>query len=140
SERILVEHIDCNLLYRWFVGRSIDGPVWDHSTFSHNRDRLFNGVVGRIFFERVRMLAEWGKLTSDAHFSVDGTMIEAWASHKRFRPRDGGGDDRPGAGGCNEEIDFRGARRSNGTHESSTDPEVRLSHYAATDESPSLLT
>src|SRR5690606_15342070 len=78
SERILVEHIDCHLLYRWFVGRSIDGPVWDHSTFSHNRDRLFNGVVGRIFFERVRMLAEWGKLTSDAHFSVDGKLIEAW--------------------------------------------------------------
>jgi transposase len=131
SERILVEHIDYNLLYRWFVGLSIDESVWDHSTFSHNRDRLFNEGLGREFFERVRMLAEWGKLTSDEHFSVDGTLIEAWASHKSFRPKDGGSDDRPGGGGRNEEVDFRGERRSNETHESSTDPEARLSRKSA---------
>jgi len=78
------------------VGLSIDELVWDHSTFSHNRDRLFNGGLGRVFFERVRMLAERGKLTSDEHFNVDGTLIEEWASRKSFRPKDGGGDDRPG--------------------------------------------
>jgi transposase len=82
SERLLVESIDYNLLYLWFVGLGIDDPVWDHSTFSQNRERLFNADLARIFFERVRLLADWGKLTSSEHFSVDGTLIEAWASHK----------------------------------------------------------
>lgn len=124
SERLLVESIDYNLLYRWFVGLGIDDPVWDHSTFSQNRERLFNADLARIFFERVRLLADWGKLTSSEHFSVDGTLIEAWASHKSFRPKDGG--DPPSDGGRNAEVDFKGQRRANDTHASTTDPEARL--------------
>src|SRR3989344_743886 len=91
SERLLVESLDYNLLYRWFVGLGIDDAIWDHSTFSQNRDRLFNEGLARIFFERVKALAQWGKLTSSEHFSVDGTLIEAWASHKSFKPKDGSG-------------------------------------------------
>ena len=127
SERLLVEAIDFNLLYRWFVGLSLDERVWDHSTFSQNRDRLFNEGLARVFFERVKMLADWKRLTSDEHFSVDGTLIEAWASHKSFRRSDGGDDEPPGGGGRNAERDFRGETRSNETHRSTTDPEARLS-------------
>jgi transposase len=86
SERLLVEQLDYNLLFRWFVGLSLDDRVWDHSTFSQNRDRLFSQEVARMFFERVRALAEWSRLISDEHFSVDGTLIDAWASHKSFVP------------------------------------------------------
>lgn len=125
SELLLVESIDYNLLYRWFVGLSIDERVWDHSTFSQNRDRLFNEGLARCFFARVRMLAEWRGLTSSEHFSVDGTLIEAWASHKSFRPRDE--DEPPSGSGRNEAVDFKGEKRSNETHRSTTDPESRLS-------------
>ena len=123
SERLLVESIDYNLLYRWFVGLAIDDPVWDHSTFSANRKRLFNEGLARVFFERVKGLADWRRLTSNEHFSVDGTLIDAWASHKSFRPKDGDGPRPPGR---NPEVDFKGRSRANDTHVSTTDPEARL--------------
>jgi transposase len=125
SERQLVEQIDFNLLYRWFVGLSIDAPVWDHSTFSHNRERLFAEGMAYKFFAQVKLLAEWQELVSDEHFSVDGTLIEAWASHKSFRPKDE--QDPPTKGpGRNAEVDFKGKKRCNDTHASTTDPDARL--------------
>lgn len=123
SERLLVERIDDNLLYRGFVGLAIDDPVWDHSTFSQNRKRLFNAGLARVCFERVRALGDWKRLTSSEHVRVDGTRIEAWALHKRFRPRD---DDGPMGPGRNPEADFKGQPRAHDTHASSTDPEARL--------------
>jgi len=125
SERQLVQHIDFNLLYRWFVGLDMDDPVWDHSVFSKNRDRLLNEAVARSFFGRVLVLAEWQGLVSCEHFTVDGTLIEAWASLKSFVPKDGSGKPPPD-GGKNATVDFKGERRSNDTHASSTDPEARL--------------
>jgi len=116
SERLLMEQLDYNLLFRWFVGLNVDDPVWDHSTFSFNRDRLFDEEVAQRFFENTVLHAQLRGLISDEHFSVDGTLLEAWASHKSFRPKDGDGD-----GG-----DFHGERRSNDTHESTTDPDARL--------------
>jgi transposase len=116
SERLLMEQLDYNLLFRWFVGLNIDDSVWDHSTFSFNRDRLFDDEVAQRFFENTVLQAQLRGLTSDEHFSVDGTLLEAWASHKSFRPKGGDGD-----GG-----DFHGERRSNDTHESTTDPDARL--------------
>jgi transposase len=123
SERLLVESIDYNLLYRWFVGLAIDDPVWDHSTFSQNRERLFNEGLARVFFERVKALSDWRRLTSSEHFSVDGTLIDAWASHKSFRPK---GDETPKGPGRNPEVDFKGKPRANDTHVSTTDPDARL--------------
>ena len=104
SERQLVEAINYNLLYRWFVGLNIEDKVWDHSTFSANRERLFNEDLARAFFERVKLSAQWGRLTSDEHFSVDGTLIEAWASHKSFKRKD---DDSGTPPGRNPEVDFK---------------------------------
>lgn len=127
SERQLVEQIEFNLLFRWFVGMNLDEPVWDHSNFSQNRDRLFNQEVAREFFERVKRLAEWRGFVSDEHFSVDGTLIDAWASHKSFVRKDGGGR--------NPAVDFRGERRGNDTHHSSSDPESRLACKNAGDAS-----
>lgn len=115
SERLLMEQLDYNLLFRWFVGLEIDDRVWNHAVFSKNRDRLLNQDVAEEFFARVKAQAEG--LMSDEHFTVDGTLIEAWASQKSFRPKDGDG----GAGG-----EFRGERRSNETHRSRTDPDARL--------------
>ncbi|BBA32250.1 ISMca1, transposase [Methylocaldum marinum] len=89
SERQWVQQIEFNLLYRWFVGLTLDAEVWDHSTFSANRDRLLNERISRLFFERVVLLAEWRDLLSDEHFSVDGTLIQAWASMKSFVKKDG---------------------------------------------------
>ncbi|HXH10808.1 MAG TPA: IS5 family transposase, partial [Alphaproteobacteria bacterium] len=123
SERLLVESIDYNLLYRWFVGLAIDDPVWDHSTFSQNRARLFNEGLARVFFERVKALADWRRLTRSEHFSVDGTLIDAWASHKSFRPKGEGGPSGPGR---DPEVDFKGEPRANDTHASTTDPDARL--------------
>ena len=123
SERQLVEQTRYNLLYRWFVGLSIDDEVWDHSTFSKNRDRLLDhGIVGSLF-EEVVELARKQDLISEEHFSVDGTLIQAWASQKSFRPKDE--DEPPTTGGRNECRDFRGERRLNDTHESRTDPEAK---------------
>lgn len=125
SERQLVQQIDFNLLYRWFVGLTLDGEVWDHSTFTANRDRLLNEKITRLFFGRVLALAEWQELVSDEHFSVDGTLIEAWASMKSFRPKDGSGNP-PEDEGRNPTVDFKGESRSNETHASTTDPQCRI--------------
>jgi len=115
SERMLMEQMNYNLLFRWFVGLELDEPVWNHAVFSKNRERLLNQDVAREFFTRV--LAQAKLYLSDEHFTVDGTLIEAWASQKSFQKKHGG-DDEPGH--------FRGERRSNETHASKTDPEARL--------------
>lgn len=125
SERLLCEQLDYNLLFRWFVGLSMDDPIWDHSTFSKNRDRLMAAEIAEAFFEQVLGQAQAQGLTSDEHFSVDGTLIEAWASLKSYRRRDGSDDPPPGQG-RNAERDFHGERRSNDTHASTTDPEAKL--------------
>jgi transposase len=125
SERQLMERLDFDLLFRWFVGLGIDDPVWDHSTFSKNRDRLLNGDLAARFMAEVLDRPKVRGLLSDEHFSVDGTLIEAWASMKSFRPRDRSGDD-PSGGGRNRDADFRGQERRNDTHASTTDPDARL--------------
>ncbi len=123
SERLLMEQLQYNLLFRWFVGLSMDDPVWDHSTFSKNRDRLIDSDVAGHFFVRIKAQAEAAGLLSDEHFTVDGSLIEAWASLKSFRPKD---EPPPAAGGRNPEVDFRGQPRRNATHASTTDPDARL--------------
>jgi transposase len=125
SERQLMERLDFDLLFRWFVGLGIDDPVWDHSTFSKNRDRLLDGDLAACFMTEVLNRPKVRRLLSDEHFSVDGTLIEAWASMKSFRPRDGGGDD-PSGGGRNHDADFRGQQRRNDSHTSTTDGDARL--------------
>lgn len=125
SERLLVEQLGYNLLYRWFVGLAIDDPVWDHSTFSKNRDRLIEQEAAKVLFSEVLAQAKAKGLLSDEHFSVDGTLIKAWASHKSFVPKDG--PPPPQSGGKNNpEVNFRGDKRSNKTHASTTDPDARL--------------
>jgi len=124
SERQLMEQINYNLLFRWFVGLDIDAAVWDASTFSKNRDRLLETDVAREFLTTLMGLGRVRRLLSSDHFSVDGTMIDAWASMKSFRPRDGSGD--PPGPGRNGERDFRAEKRSNATHASATDPDARL--------------
>jgi transposase len=120
SERLLMEQLDYNLLFRWFVGLAMDEPVWNHAVFSKNRERLLNEEIAEAFFQRVLKRAQ--PYLSDEHFSVDGTLVEAWASHKSFRPKDGGA----APGGGNREVDFHGEKRSNETHASTTDPDARL--------------
>lgn len=124
SERLLMEEIDYNVLYRWFVGMNLDEPVWDVTVFTKNRDRLLDGDVAREFLCEVVKQAQEKKLTSDEHFTVDGTLIEAWASLKSFQRKDQqqGPPDDPG----NPTVDFHGEKRSNETHESTTDPDARL--------------
>ncbi len=124
SERILVEQLEYNLLFRWFVGLSMDDEVWNHSVFSKNRDRLIEHDVATKFFETIRHQAERADLLSNEHFTVDGTLIEAWASMKSFRPKDD--QDPPTGGGRNSEVDFKGEKRKNDTHQSTTDPDARL--------------
>ena len=131
SERLLMEQLQYNLLFRWFVGLSLDDPVWDHSTFSKNRDRLLDGDVAMRFFQAVRAQAEAAHLMSDEHFTVDGTLLDAWASHKSFRRRDEGGPEPPPDDPQNPTVNFRGERRSNVTHRSTTDPDARLYRKAA---------
>jgi transposase len=116
SEVLLVEQIDYNLLFRWFVGLGMDDAVWEHSVFSKNRDRLLTSVVAQRFFAEVNCRAT--KFMSDEHFTVDGTLIQAWASQKSFRSRDGSDD--------GDGTDFHGQKRSNETHESTTDADARL--------------
>ena len=125
SERQLMEQLSYNLLFRWFVGLSIDAPVWHHSVFSKNRDRLLDHAVVETLFTELLAQAERENWLSREHFSVDGTLIRAWASHKSFRPRDDD-DEPPEGGGRNAQADFRGQRRCNDTHASTTDPEARL--------------
>ena len=126
SERQLMERLEFDLLFRWFVGLGIDDAAWDHSTFSKNRDRLLDGEIAAKFLGAVLAQPKVKRLLSSDHFSVDGTLIEAWASMKSFRPKDGGGDDPPAGGGRNAEVDFKGQKRSNETHQSTTDAEARF--------------
>ena len=128
SERQLMEQVRYNLLFRWFIGLAIDDAVWDHSVFAKNRDRLLEHAVVERFFTEVMRLAEQRKLLSKEHFSVDGTLIQAWASHKSFVSKDGGGPDTGGGGngGRNRDKDWKGKPRSNDTHASTTDPDARL--------------
>src|SRR6476660_8792320 len=107
SERQLMERLDFDLLFRWFVGLGIDDPVWDHSVFSKNRDRLLEGEIAAKFLAAVLAQPHVKQLLSSDHFSVDGTLVEAWASMKSLKPRDGGGGSEPPAG-RNAEVDFRG--------------------------------
>jgi len=124
SERQLVEQIDYNLLFRWFVGLGIDDEVWDHSTFSKNRDRLLEADVAAKFLEAVLSHRRVRRFLSNDHFSVDGTLIEAWASMKSVRAKDG--SDKPPGPGRNGGKDFRGLKPRNDTHASTSDPEARL--------------
>lgn len=125
SERQLIEQLDYNLLFRWFVGLGIDDPVWSPTTFTKNRDRLLDGDIAAAFFEAIRWHADTARLLSHEHFTVDGTLLEAWASHKSFKPRDTPPDP-PAPGDGNVAVDFRGERRTNATHQSTTDPDARL--------------
>lgn len=126
SERLLVEQLEYNLLFRWFVGLGMDDAVWTPTTFTKNRDRLLAGDIARQFFDAVRTQAQARRLLSDEHFTVDGTLLEAWAGQKSFTRRDGTSagpsDDDPG----NPTVNFHGERRSNTTHQSTTDPDSRL--------------
>src|SRR5437870_4824552 len=128
SERLLMEQLDYNLLFRWFVGLNMDDVVWDASTFSKNRDRLLTGEIAEEFFAAVLDLARGKELLSDEHFTVDGTMVEGWASLKSFQPKDESGrnsDDKPDDPG-NPTVNFHGEKRSNITHQSTTDADLRL--------------
>jgi transposase len=124
SERQLVERIEFDLLFRWFVGLGVDDPVWDATTFTKNRDRLLAGDVAVKFLATVLAQPRVKVLLSTEHFSVDGTLLEAWASTKSFRPKDGSGQ--PPDGGRNGEQDFHGQNRGNETPASTTDPDARL--------------
>jgi transposase len=125
SERQLMDRLEFDLPFRWFVGLGIDDAVWDHSVFSKNRDRLLDGDIAAKLLSAVLSQARVKRLLSSDHFSVDSTLIEAWASMKSFKPKDGT-DDLPGGGGRNEQADFHGQKRSNETHMSTTDPDARL--------------
>jgi transposase len=133
SERMLMEQLEYNLLFRWFVGLNMDEAVWVPTVFSKNRDRLLEGDIAEKFFERVLTQARVAHLLSDEHFSVDGTLIEAWASHKSFQRKDQPAPppDDPG----NPTVDFHGEKRSNQTHESTTDPDARLARKSGGHES-----
>ncbi len=124
SERQLMERLDFDLLFRWFVGLGIDDPVWDATVFSKNRERLLNTAIAQQFLSALLALPRVRNLLSREHFTVDGTLLKAWASMKSFRPKDGSGN--PPAGGRNGERDFHGEKRSNETHASTTDPDARF--------------
>ncbi len=125
SERLLMERLDHDLLFRWFVGLNMDDPVWDATVYSKNRERLLSSDVAGAFFRQVVAQARQLGLLSDEHFTVDGTLIEAWASQKSFKPK-AGDEAEPPAEGSNPEVNFRGDKRRNDTHQSTTDPEARL--------------
>jgi transposase len=124
SERMLMEQLDYNLLFRWFVGLSMDDPIWDATVFTKNRERLLAGEVAQGFFQQVVAQARAQGLLSAEHFTVDGTLIEAWAGHKSFKRKQHPSPppDDPG----NPTVDYRGERRTNATHQSTTDPQARL--------------
>ena len=126
SERQLMEQLNYNILYRWFVGLELDEPVWDVTVFTKNRERLVGGDIAQAFLGAVLAEAEQRRLLSPEHFTVDGTLVQAWAGQKSFQRRQGRpgpqADDDPG----NPTVDFRGERRSNATHQSTTDPEALL--------------
>src|SRR6187397_621846 len=124
SERLLVEELDYSVLYRWFVGLGMDDAVWDATTFTKNRDRLLDGDIADAFFGEVLAAIKQDGLLSDEHFTVDGTLLEAWASHKSFKPR--GTKRKPPDDPKNPTVSFHGERRRNDTHQSTTDPDARL--------------
>lgn len=126
SERQILERLEFDLLFRWFVGLGVDDPAWDQTSFSKNRDRLLDGDVAAKLLSAVLAEPNVKRLLSSEHFSVDGTLIEAWASMKSFRPKDGSGEPPAEGGGRNTEADFHGQKRSNDTHESATDSDARL--------------
>lgn len=148
SERQLMDQLDYNILFRWFVGLGMDDPVWDHSVYSKNRERLLDGDISRKFFDGVLELASSKDLLSEEHFTVDGSLIEAWASHKSFKPKNDDDETPPSSGssscdeidkavdevlrregnsrGRNRDVNFVGKKRSNETHQSTTDPDARL--------------
>jgi len=130
SERLLMEQLDYNFLFRWFVGLNIDDPVWDVTVFTKNRERLLVGEVAQGFFNAVLEQARAQGLLSNEHFTVDGTLIEAWAGHKSFKRKAAGPQPPPDDPG-NPSIDFHGESRSNDTHQSTTDPEARLARKGA---------
>jgi transposase len=125
SERQLVEQLEYNLLFRWFVGLELDDAAWHATTFTKNRQRLLDGGVAGQLLGGIVTLAEQHGLLSREHFTVDGTLLEAWASHKSFQPKDGPPDASDGDA-SNPDVNFRGAKRSNATHASTTDPDARL--------------
>src|SRR6266568_1853397 len=125
SERLLMEQLDYNLLFRWFVGLNADDVVWDPTVFSKNRDRLLNSDIAALFFQAVLDEAKARDLVSDEHFTVDGTLLEAWASLKSFKKIDDSGSPPPDDPG-NPSIDFHGETRTNATHTSTTDPDAKL--------------
>ena len=136
SERLLIEQLEYNLLFRWFVGVGLDERIWNHSTFSKNRERLLRGAIADAFFAQVLDEARTHGLLSDEHFTVDGTLLEAWASHKSFRPK----EEHPPAppdDPKNPTVNFRGERRKNDTHQSTTDPDARM--YRKSDGHPARL-
>jgi transposase len=124
SERLLMEEIDYSILYRWFVGLNLDEPVWDATSFTKNRDRLLEGAVAKEFLAQVVERARAAGLISDEHFTVDGTLLDAWASLKSFQAKDK--QDAPPDDPGNPTVDFHGQERSNETHESKTDPDALL--------------
>jgi transposase len=123
SERQLMEQLEYNLLFRWFVGLGMDDAVWSPTTFSKNRERLLDGEIAAAFFDAIVIHADRERLLSNEHFTVDGTLLEAWASHKSFRRRD---EEPPSGGGGNPTVNFHRQRRTNETHRSTTDPDARL--------------
>ena len=126
SERLLMEQLQYNLLFRWFVGLSMDDAVWTPTVFSKNRDRLLDGDIAQAFFLEVRAEARAAGLLSDEHFTVDGTLLEAWASQKSFRPKDRPDPPSDDPTSRNPTVNFRGEPRANDTHQSTTDPDARL--------------
>jgi len=124
SERLLMEELDYSVLYRWFVGLSLDDPIWDATTFTKNRDRLLDGDIADAFFAEVLAAIKQDGLLSDEHFTVDGTLLEAWASHKSFKPK--APDRTPPDDPKNPTVNFHGQTRRNDTHQSTTDPDARL--------------
>jgi IS5 family transposase len=129
GERQLMEHIRYNLLFRWFVGLDAEEGVWDVTVFNKNRDRLLEAEVARLFFEAVKSQARVRNLMSEDHFTVDGTLLEAWASYKSIKPVAPSGEDAnqpPKPGGSNPDVDFKGKPRTNDTHRSTTEPDARL--------------
>jgi transposase len=126
SERQLMEQLDYNILYRWFVGLEMDDPVWAPTVFSKNRERLLDGDIAQAVFTDVLAQAKKHQLLSGEHFAVDGTLIKAWASQKSIRPKDEDRDDRPQGGGRNATVEWQGEQRRNETHASTTDPQARL--------------
>jgi len=134
SERMLMEQLDYNLLFRWFVGLNMDDAIWVPTVFTKNRDRLLEGDIAEAFFQKVLDQAREDGLLSDEHFSVDGTLVQAWAGQKSFRKKDNPeGSTDPDSG--NPTVDFRGEKRSNQTHASTTDPDARLARKSSGHES-----